>query len=866
MGANIIKRPYIVLVFIIIFFIINSSFVSSLNVKNMKYTTDNTKGEKNNGLGNLRLDTDFDSFFVTKELIVKFKEDNNIKIKKDTRGIIQTGLKTIDILNEKFYVNSYQKIFNYNLNSNFDQYYKLELDKDENVLAATREFTRDPNIEYAEPNYIYQLYNVPDDPYFNNQWGLNQPNDFDIDATEAWDIETGDSDVTVAIIDSGVDYNHPDLKDNIWVNENEIPNNRLDDDGNGFIDDVRGWDFVNNDSNPLDDNGHGTHCAGIVGAKGNNGIGVSGVCWDVSIMPVKCFDKSGTSRDAANGIIYASDNGADVISMSWGSYGFSNLLNDVVQYAYSKGVVLVAAAGNSNTNIVHYPSGYEHVISVAASNMTDRKTAFSNYGFSVDVSAPGEKILSTMPTYKVTLNEERNYRQNYEYLGGTSMACPHVAGVAALLLSNNNNLTPDMITTILVNTADKINLRNYYLDGSINAYHALIKKPGVSLLKSLQNWTNVTGVIDIIGKAFGEQFESYTLEWGRGIKPESWIEIVNSNTANENFTHSFDTSGYEDGIYTIRLDVKCNGDEYQDFIRIVVNSKRNIVYVNDYSTSGPANGSVNFPYKYILDGVNDAGIDDTVYVYSGVYSEGFSLDRTINIYGENKGNTTVVGPKNASAISIGANGVNFRNFTIKNINGQSDYAGIYIYLDAQNINISDSIISNYSRGIFFDILCLYNSVFRNTINSGGILFNLANEMNTIKENTILNNEMGIAASFPVGINITNNLVSGHETGIFIIQGMGAFLKHNNVTNNKYGIKLQNVQFNFIYNNNFIDNGRHVLLKNSAYTHFKGNYWDNWIGVKFPRIKLIPKLILCKRFFVIPWINFDLHPAKEPYDI
>jgi parallel beta-helix repeat protein len=835
-------------------------------MKIVKLNTNKTEVDDNIGLNDLILHTDFDSFFVSRELIVKFRKDIENKITKNFRGVITTGIKTIDVLNEKFNVNSYQKVFNCELNSNFNRHYKFTLEKNEDVLIAAKEFTKDPNIEYAEPNYIYQLCNVPDDPYFNNQWGLNQSNDFDIDAPEAWDIETGDLDITVAILDTGVDYNHPDLIENIWTNEDEIPNNKIDDDGNGFIDDIRGWDFANNDCNPSDDNGHGTHCAGIVGAKGNNGIGVSGVCWDVSIMPVKCFNEKGTSGEVTNGIIYAVDNGADIISMSWGSYRFSNTTNDAIQYAYSKDVVLVASAGNSNTNTVHYPSGYDNVISVAASNMTDIKTTFSNYGFLVDVSAPGEKILSTMPTYEVTLNRERDYNQNYEYLSGTSMAAPFVAGLAALLLSNNNSLTPDMITTILVNTVDEVNLRNYYLEGSINAYRALIKKPGVSLLKSLHNWTNVRGEINITGKAFGEKFESYKLEWGRGIKPESWIEIVNSNTANENFTHSFDTSEYEDGIYTVGLDVKCNGDEHQDFIRAVVNSKRNIVYVNDNSTSGSVNGSIDFPYKYILDGINDAGVDDTVYVYSGIYYEGFGVDRTLNIYGENKSNTIVVGPKNASATSIGANRVSFRGFTIKNINGQSKYAGIYIYSEAENVNISDNIISNYSGGIFFGILCNNNSIFKNTINNGGILINLANQMTEIKENTILNSEKGIAVSFPAGIFITNNLISGHETGIFVIQGFGVFLIHNNVTNNKYGIDLQNMRLNLIHNNNFIDNDRHVLLKNSAYTHFKGNYWDNWIGVKFPRIKRIPKLILCKRFFVVPWINFDLHPAKEPYDI
>ncbi|GAH47056.1 unnamed protein product, partial [marine sediment metagenome] len=246
----------------------------------------------------------------------------------------------------------------------------------------------------------------------------------DIDAPEAWDVETGSEDVVIAIVDTGVDYTHPDLADNIWVNDDEISGNDIDDDSNGYIDDVNGYDLADNDSDPLDRMDHGTHCAGIAAAVGNNEIGIAGVSWNCKIMPVKVFTDEGRTPVYlwSEGIKYAADNGADVLSMSIGGHGMADVLQDGIDYAYGKGCVLVAAAGNDGGSRSLYPAFFDNVISVAAINQNNGRCTKqdwdpdnhypliqgSTWGDEVDVAAPGNLVYSTMPTYHVLGNDDYN--------------------------------------------------------------------------------------------------------------------------------------------------------------------------------------------------------------------------------------------------------------------------------------------------------------------------------------------------------------------------------------------------------------------------------------------------------------------------
>ena len=307
-------------------------------------------------------------------------------------------------------------------------------------------------IEYVEPNYIVHADVFPDDPLRSDLWGMHNVGqtggtpDADIDALEAWQKVTGSPTIVVGVIDTGIDYTHPDLAANIWINPGEIPNNGIDDDGNGYVDDVMGWDFFNNDNDPMDDNGHGTHTAGTIGAVGNNGIGVAGVAWNVKLMPLKFLGAggSGPTSAAIAAIEYAAHKGVPITNNSWGGGQKSRALEEAITASNS---LFVASAGNAASSRVQYPAGYaaNNIVSVAATDNQDRLASFSNYGSSwVDLGAPGVDILSTAPN------------QRYAVMSGTSMAAPHVAGTAALVLAQSFIPTPIQLKTQIMSNVDAI--------------------------------------------------------------------------------------------------------------------------------------------------------------------------------------------------------------------------------------------------------------------------------------------------------------------------------------------------------------------------------------------------------------------------
>jgi len=380
----------------------------------------------------------------------------------------------------------------------------------------------------------------PNDPDFGLQWNLHnigQSNphsgegdpDCDIDAPEAWDIETGNPNVIVAVIDCGIDYTHPDLADNIWINEDEIPDNDIDDDNNGYIDDIQGWNFFDNNNDLIDLGGHGTAHAGVIAAVGNNGIGISGVTWNCKIMPIHCVDEFdyGTSEDIADGIRYAVDNGASVISMSFGKYTDYEIdVQEAIEYAYNSNVVLVAAAGNEGSDWKLYPAGYDQVIAVGGTDNKDHKMdcyrydgyhLLSNYGDWIDVSAPAVDIYTTFPTYHVTYMEYFGFNYEYDYLSGTSFSGPQVSGIAALLLSKNPTLNPNQVKAIICDNVDPYISDVYIGTGRANAYKALTScNPpntpsinGPNSGKSGENYEYIFMAIDPDGQNI-----TYLLDWG----------------------------------------------------------------------------------------------------------------------------------------------------------------------------------------------------------------------------------------------------------------------------------------------------------------------------------------------------------------
>jgi thermitase len=371
--------------------------------------------------------------YATDHFLVKLKAD----IFRDT--YIQgesLGMANIDILNQQHGITRVQRLILDGTNVQLKESHGLSrifvfhVPPNTDVRQVVEEYSKDPKVEYAEPDYFVFALRTPNDPDFSQQWSLNNTGqtggkiDADIDAPEAWDIATGTNSVKIAIVDTGVDLDHPDLSGKLTA----------------------GYDFVNNDSIPQDDNGHGTHVAGTASAVTNNGVGVAGVCWGCSIMPVKVLDASGSGTDSqvASGIIWAADQGARVINLSLGGYGAVKVMSDAVAYAYNLGAVVVAARGNDGNSTPHYPAAYPQVISVGATDHNDKRPWFSSYGPDLEVAAPGDNILSS-------------YWDNIYATGsGTSMATPHVSGLAGLLLSLNPALTQDNVRSILKHTADDL--------------------------------------------------------------------------------------------------------------------------------------------------------------------------------------------------------------------------------------------------------------------------------------------------------------------------------------------------------------------------------------------------------------------------
>jgi subtilisin family serine protease len=358
------------------------------------------------------------------------------------------------------------------------------------TAVATKLLLAHPRVRYVEPNHLVETAaTTPDDPSFPQLWGLHNTGqtggttDADIDAPESWDLTTGSSSVVVGVTDTGVDFSHPDLAQQQWVNAGEncgstdltAPcadrSNAVDDDGNGYVDDSRGWDWVGNDNNPFDDHRHGTHVAGTIGAVGSNGVGVTGVNWSVKVMALKFLDSSGsgTTAHAVAATLYAADNGAQVSSNSWGGGPFDQSLLDAINYGASRGMLFVAAAGNdgrSNDSTPTYPANYasDAIVSVAATDHNDALAFFSNYGAkSVDLAAPGVNILSTTPGSR------------YESLSGTSMATPHVAGVAAQLFARYPNASPYGIKALLLRSVDPVGSLSgkTTTGGRLNAFNAV---------------------------------------------------------------------------------------------------------------------------------------------------------------------------------------------------------------------------------------------------------------------------------------------------------------------------------------------------------------------------------------------------------
>jgi subtilisin family serine protease len=465
------------------------------------------------GVFNVQMKSRESSFYLHNRLIVKLMPRQTGSLSKSSFGI-----PSLDRALSKVGVTSVQPMFPHvfgssgETSSNVDLslIYAVTFSTPHDAFSLAEELSQYPEVLYAEPWFIYPLTRsglfTPNDPLFSQQWGLKK-----INAEAAWDVTQGDSSVVVAIVDSGTEWAHPDLSANIWTNPGESGldaqgrdkrSNGVDDDNNGYVDDWHGWDFVGadyevqvfqGDNNPTStgpNNDHGTHVAGIAAATTNNGTGIASIGFRTKILPVKCAaDNDRRSGGLAfiltgyQGIAYAAMMGAHVINCSWGGAGGSQFEQDIIDFATGRGSLVVAAAGNNGNNIFFSPAGYRGVLSVAATDQNDVKASFSNYGYDVDVSAPGVAILSTLYPSRYNTGTE------LDAWSGTSMASPFVAGLAALVKARFPQLTGLQIGERVRVTSDNIDQQNFNYPnqlgkGRINALRGVTEtaSPSVRLL------------------------------------------------------------------------------------------------------------------------------------------------------------------------------------------------------------------------------------------------------------------------------------------------------------------------------------------------------------------------------------------------
>ena len=441
------------------------------------------------------------------------------------------------------------------------------------VESAIAALEQRPDVLYAEPNYLYEMSAPPNETDFDELWGMNNTGqtvngvagtaDADIDAPEAWDTETGSSNVVVAVVDTGITHDHPDLAPNMWVNPGETPGNDVDDDGNGRIDDIRGWDFVANDNDPFDLNLHGTHVAGTIGAQGNNTFGVAGVNWDVSLMALRVLNNAGSGTNAAitAAFNYAGDNGADVVNVSLGGPGSSQSMRDAI--AGAPNTLFVVAAGNEGSNndsgfSPNFPCNYTTAnnICVAATNSNDALAGFSNRGAtSVDLAAPGRSIFSTMPNFESQFSE--TFSDGAGWTGRwTTGGTKNTWGLqgAALADSPNANYQNNTNSFVRMTTGENLTgMRGCKVDYSLNL--ATQNADGL-LIESSINGTNFIVRDGWAGRT--DQFDDFsTLLGSLDNKAQGYVRF--RLTTNGSVV---DAGAILDNIHLVCIQPGYDGDEY----------------------------------------------------------------------------------------------------------------------------------------------------------------------------------------------------------------------------------------------------------------------------------------------------------------
>lgn len=485
-------------------------------------------------------------------------------------------------------------------------------DGDEIVLDSLK---RQGIIEQYEPVRALRILQSVNDSLFQEQWYLNTINAFD-----AWLITQGSEDVIIGVIDTGIDYNHPELEGSLWTNYEELNGiSGIDDDENGFVDDSIGWDFtdaprfadggdyIDPDNDPMDEygSGHGTQIAGIIAAKTQNGRGIAGIGSNLTVMNLRAGTSSGylEEDDVANALIYALDNGARITNMSFGDVALSSFLKDVIYFAYQQGMVIIASAGNSGTDEIHYPSGLPETISVGATDQNDNITSFSNYGPTIDCVAPGNELISTAVDGK------------YNRVSGTSFSAPIVSAIAGLILSINPEYGPERVRNILKSSSEDIHYEgwdNYSGAGRVSALNAVSVPDGgiLRLIQPVPNSSTAENEVKIVATALHPDIKNILLEYGEGKDPIIWNMIANHENRQilEDSMGVVNLTTIQDSVLTIRLVMTLyNGNK--DELRTNLKIDRTSPVIDDIKTTLLYDGSdISQLISFVTDDITRAKI------------------------------------------------------------------------------------------------------------------------------------------------------------------------------------------------------------------------------------------------------------------
>jgi hypothetical protein len=679
---------------------------------------------------------------------------------------------------------------------------------------------------YVEPNVRDKVvYFEPNDPDWadpNHSWGPRQ-----IKANWAWNTTIGDPSLLVAVVDSGIYYEHEDLAANY---------------------NASGYDWVNKDSDPLDDFGHGTHCAGIIAAEINNGEGIAGLA-QVQIMAEKAIDDDGWAwfADSANAIIHATDAGARIISMSWGSYYRSSAIYDAVKYAYDHGALLVAAAGNDNWEGKPYPAAFDEVIAVTATNRYEYPAEYSNYGDWVELAAPGgekygnEGIYSTYPP------------NDYREACGTSMACPHVVGVAALIWSRFPDMSRDQVRVHLRKTADDLGVPGfdkYYGYGRVNANTSMCSPPNHDVLildwdcppyGKAEDYGNPT-IINATVHNYGTIDEA-------NVTVQLWVEgtylvdseVISSLASSETRTVNLSWTPWWERDWNIScrvVPVPGEEDTRDNTVWTILPTEVGIIKVSKQS----------YRFKTIQGAVDAAYPCDRIQVANGTYEE------TVNIYkdglkliGEDR-KGTIIDCKNKDGtwgiILSRVQGIQISGFTVKRV---------YSYGIRPDLSTAHSGILLYST---HDCL-ITDNIIEQCVSDGAVVSGIQVSL-WCTNNTITNNKIWHNSAELRGITLYHTIGSPSN----VIMG-------NFITNVGYGIVLESASCNIIYHNNIMDifGGGSHLVNDTACSNCwvgqwgtEGNYWSNYNGTDWNQTKC--SIGIGDDYW--PWLKVDPRPLMEPW--